>query len=1069
MAKQTINIGTGETSGDGESLRSAFQKVNSNFDELYITPGISGPSGPTGAAGSSGPTGAAGSSGPTGAAGSSGPSGPTGAAGSSGPSGPTGAAGSSGPTGPQDFSAISEHVLPAADLTYDLGSTSSQWRSLYVGTGTIYIGGIPLSVTTSGSLTISGSPVVTYSTSGNFVVNGNTVLGGGLHTITVPAEVGSTYKGLHVAYGRVHSNGNSSELNVSKIVIHKPAASTVTIDPVGNRDDFRVSEISSSDVLAMFVLYGNVNGAKPLTDLQAFAEAAIDTVILDEGQEGVYNSVEQMKTLFYENHETLAAAANGLDTDFVFYRTSLSTLNGGPTVTRQGSGAVFDVSNNGDGTYSIASIVNSGTNYLPGHRISISGEIFGATVGAASAMIVTNGPNLNWSNTDVSGADGMDFSFTVDENGNATVTNITNGGTDKTVGYTFTLLGTALGLATPADDINFEVTAITFAPYDAIITVTSVTDTTIVAVEVTGTAPDSSSTVYTNVTGTNYNVGSGFTVASVSSSSISSNSIGTNYVVGDVLTLLGENITNGTTPTNNITITIDAVDGLGQAYNYTSSGTIPQVWPTNNINDGGNDQYDTANYIRTNLADRISYNNGATVVDGTAAFGTGSSYSFVYNTGTFGLFATGTSVTFVETNGNSGADSNSITDSGHIYGPSTTTSTYDNAVTHLNLVGDVYAGPLVTFVKADNTNTVDIIIADDGDGAGVGITRGEENGIYNPYREDGWDSDVSPSGTLWNIDGWNDLSNVESRTYRNLYAAFGNGGLGNKIVGAECVMYLPDNGKYYAVKFTQWTQGGGGGFAYTRRELDLESLQEGIRFNDGSVLKSAEGIGRVKLESPGNRRIEEVYGFKQVVVTEIITTNLTATASRSAVSENRIWVDTTTTTIDNVLNNYTLAGIWDSNTIEFSLDNATWYKYNGGISADGNERAYGLNLPGGILNYNAGDTVWFRYSTGGEPVIWWDKNELPGGGGYFRGAVIDYHAYDRNAGTLVGTIHIVDDNGNEHVAHTEVTSGGTESENVILWLQDNEGQLKFRRIDGVGTTIKIQWTAKVFYGSETWD
>jgi hypothetical protein len=302
-----------------------------------------------------------------------------------------------------------------------------------------------------------------------------------------------------------------------------------------------------------------------------------------------------------------------------------------------------------------------------------------------------------------------------------------------------------------------------------------------------------------------------------------------------------------------------------------------------------------------------------------------------------------------------------------------------------------------------------------------------------------------------------------------LYAAFGNGGLGNKIVGAECVMYLPDNGKYYAVKFTQWTQGGGGGFAYTRRELDLESLQEGIRFNDGSVLKSAEGIGRVKLESPGNRRIEEVYGFKQVVVTEIITTNLTATASRSAVSENRIWVDTTTTTIDNVLNNYTLAGIWDSNTIEFSLDNATWYKYNGGISADGNERAYGLNLPGGILNYNAGDTVWFRYSTGGEPVIWWDKNELPGGGGYFRGAVIDYHAYDRNAGTLVGTIHIVDDNGNEHVAHTEVTSGGTESENVILWLQDNEGQLKFRRIDGVGTTIKIQWTAKVFYGSETWD
>jgi len=35
MAKQTINIGSGELTGDGESLRSALNKCNSNFDELY--------------------------------------------------------------------------------------------------------------------------------------------------------------------------------------------------------------------------------------------------------------------------------------------------------------------------------------------------------------------------------------------------------------------------------------------------------------------------------------------------------------------------------------------------------------------------------------------------------------------------------------------------------------------------------------------------------------------------------------------------------------------------------------------------------------------------------------------------------------------------------------------------------------------------------------------------------------------------------------------------------------------------------------------------------------------------
>jgi hypothetical protein len=35
MANQSINIGSGELTGDGESIRSAFDKVNDNFDELY--------------------------------------------------------------------------------------------------------------------------------------------------------------------------------------------------------------------------------------------------------------------------------------------------------------------------------------------------------------------------------------------------------------------------------------------------------------------------------------------------------------------------------------------------------------------------------------------------------------------------------------------------------------------------------------------------------------------------------------------------------------------------------------------------------------------------------------------------------------------------------------------------------------------------------------------------------------------------------------------------------------------------------------------------------------------------
>ena len=51
------------------------------------------------------------------------------------------------------------HIRPSANATYDLGSTSSQWRSLYVSTATIYLGGNALSVS-GGQLTLNGSAQV---------------------------------------------------------------------------------------------------------------------------------------------------------------------------------------------------------------------------------------------------------------------------------------------------------------------------------------------------------------------------------------------------------------------------------------------------------------------------------------------------------------------------------------------------------------------------------------------------------------------------------------------------------------------------------------------------------------------------------------------------------------------------------------------------------------------------------------------------------------------------------------------------------------------------------------------
>lgn len=373
------------------------------------------------------------------------------------------------------------------------------------------------------------------------------------------------------------------------------------------------------------------------------------------------------------------------------------------------------------------------------------------------------------------------------------------------------------------------------------------------------------------------------------------------------------------------------------------------------------------------------------------------------------------------------------------------------------------------FSKTDYGNEVDIFVEDDGDGAGIGITRGNNGGIYNPYRDEGWDSDVSPIGTLWNVDGWNDLSNIETRTYLPFNDAY-DGALGNRVPGSQTIMYIPETEEYYAIQWINWTQNNaGGGFSYIRKKIDLTKINEGIRFADGTVLKSAADIvGRVKSTASSRRRIEEVYGEKTVYLSQAVTTNLTAITSRVVINGSRIFIIASSTTIDDILNSPGTYSITDTNTIQFSIDNNNWYTWDGTMNyPDEGEISYGLRgLPS--LTYSDGDTIYFRYKTGGAPVVWWDKTYLPNGGGDFRGAVIDYHAFTGDA-TWIGTIHVVDDDGEEHITHTEVSSGSTDAENDDLWLVQNEGTISYRRIDGESATLKVHWSAKVFYGSEIYD
>ena len=117
-----------------------------------------------------------------------------------------------------------------------------------------------------------------------------------------------------------------------------------------------------------------------------------------------------------------------------------------------------------------------------------------------------------------------------------------------------------------------------------------------------------------------------------------------------------------------------------------------------------------------------------------------------------------------------------------------------------------------------------------------------------------------------------------------------------------------------------------------------------------------------------------------------------------------------------------------------------------------------------IRQYNGGFSGAYD---GTNPLVWFDAANSPLGNSQFRGAVIEYHAFTSD-GTIVGTIHVANDYNPATATHTEMLSGGASLSNVVLWSPNGStrGQLALTTTDNSTRNLMIQWTAKVFYGSE---
>lgn len=139
-----------------------------------------------------------------------------------------------------------------------------------------------------------------------------------------------------------------------------------------------------------------------------------------------------------------------------------------------------------------------------------------------------------------------------------------------------------------------------------------------------------------------------------------------------------------------------------------------------------------------------------------------------------------------------------------------------------------------------------------------------------------------------------------------------------------------------------------------------------------------------------------------------------------------------------------------------------------------NENEWVLEALDGPLTTYSGNSYYVNLEYGGVPVVWWNADNLgfmPEGDEWkFRGAKVEYHSYSTDSGTMIGTIYIASDSGDNYVTHIETNSGASDNGNVVLWKRHgNERELYAYRVDNEDDTVKIHWTAQVYYGTEYYD
>ncbi len=127
-----------------------------------------------------------------------------------------------------------------------------------------------------------------------------------------------------------------------------------------------------------------------------------------------------------------------------------------------GTGAIFNLSSNSAGNYSVSEITTFGSNYAVGDQVTITGSNLGGVDGQNDATLTlssvgaTSISNVSQASTSGNGS-GARFTISIDGSGNYSGVSVSTGGSNYEMGDTISVLGSSLGGISPTHDLTLTV------------------------------------------------------------------------------------------------------------------------------------------------------------------------------------------------------------------------------------------------------------------------------------------------------------------------------------------------------------------------------------------------------------------------------------------------------------------------------------------------------------------------------------------------------------------------------------------------------------------------------------